>query len=187
MISKTEMMRVICDRHYTHSVPSGKSIYFNYNDAVVVFAIPANHNISKFLVGEPNKVWELARLYAPDRHQHNLLTQALASTIRMFREQEPTVTALVSYADPNVGHLGGIYRSASWVYLGQSEESRNYRSNDGTIVSRRKFHSGRRGLKKAEIEAMGYQQLNLPGKHRFAKGLNKKTRRLISTLKCSIT
>ena len=186
-MSRTEMVRIICDQHYTRSIPSGKSIYFNYNDAIVVFAIPANHNISKFLVGQPNKVWELARLYAPDGHQRNLLTQALAATVRMFREQQPNITALVSYADPNVGHLGGVYRSASWVYLGQSEESRNYRAKDGTIVSRRKFHSGQQGLRKIEIEALGYEQLKLPGKHRFVKGLTKRTRRLIAMRERSIT
>lgn len=184
-MSKAEMISVICERHYTRSVPSGKSLYFDYDGAIVVFAIPANHNISKFLVGEPNKVWELARLWAPDNHRRNLLTEAIAETVKRFRKLELNTTALVSYADPNMGHLGGVYRAASWVYLGQSEESRNYRADDGTIVSRRKFHSGKRGLTKSEIEALGYVQLNLPGKHRYAKGLTKKARRLIVQRQCN--
>src|SRR5262245_60134845 len=38
--------RVLADRirqnHYTGSVPSGKSFYFAFEDAIVVYAIPAN-------------------------------------------------------------------------------------------------------------------------------------------------
>jgi hypothetical protein len=81
--------------------------------------------------------------------------------------------ALISYADPNVGHKGGVYRAASWVYLGQSEESRAYRGPDGQILSRRKFHSGSKSMTKAEILSKGFTQLKLPGKERFAKPLTK--------------
>jgi len=165
--------------HYTHSVPSGKSRYYVFEEAVVIFAIPANYNISTYVVGVPNKVWELARLWAPNNHRKNLLTQALANTVRAFHLDEPGVLALVSYADPNAGHLGGVYRAASWVYTGQSSESRAYRAPDGQIVSRRKFHTGSTGLKKADIEALGYKQMKLSGKHRFVKGLTRQARRYI--------
>lgn len=170
----------IINHHYTQSVPSGKSRYFVVEDAIVVFSIPANKNISRWLVREDNVVWELSRLWAPDGHEPNLLTRAVASTVKALRAVEPSVSALVSYADPNVGHEGGVYRAASWVYLGQCEETRAYRGPAGEIVSRRAFHSGNRSLRKAEIEALGYIQLKLPGKHRFARGLTAKARRRIA-------
>lgn len=95
----------------------------------------------------------------------------------VFHEMEPSVDALVSFADPNVGHEGGIYRAASWVFTGQSEESRYYKDSDGQVVSRRKFHSGGgAGLKKSEIEAKGYVELKLPGKYRFVKGLTRRAK-----------
>ena len=84
--------------------------------------------------------------------------------------------AVVSYADPNVGHLGGVYRAASWVDHGQSDESRAYRSAEGKILPRRAFHSGQSILSKAEIEQLGYAELNLPGKHRFVRFLSRQAR-----------
>lgn len=171
---------LIRDHHYTHSVSSGKSYYFRFGDAVIAWSIPANKNIGRYLLGRAGVVWELSRLWAPDGHDDNLLTQAIAYSIRQLRIAEPACVAGVSYADPNVGHEGFIYRAASWVYCGQCEESRCYRGPTGEVVARRKFHSGSRGLRKAEIEALGFVQLKLPGKHRYAKGLRKWSRKAIS-------
>lgn len=171
---------VLEGNHYTKSVPSGKSTYITYGSVIVVFSIPANRNISRWLLGRDNVVWELSRLWAPDDHAPNLLTQALAAATRLFRQMYPEVEALISYADPNVGHLGGVYRAASWKYMGQCEENRAYRSASGDVVSRRAFHSGRKALRKAEIEALGFVQLKMPGKHRFAKGLTRRAKKQIA-------
>lgn len=141
-----------------------------------MFSIPANCMVSRWLVGTPNRVWELTRLWAPDGHRPNLLTQAISHAVREFHKLK-LADALVSYADPNAGHRGGVYRAASWVYLGQSEESRAYRSPDGQILSRRKFHSGRTSMTKAQIIAQGFIQLKLPGKERFARGLTRMGKR----------
>lgn len=169
----------ITANHYAHSVPSGKSVYVAVGDALFVFAIPANRNIGPFLLGgSGGDVWELARMWAPDHHDV-VLTQAISRAVRLFRGEQPQVCALVSYADPNVGHEGGVYRAASWVYTGQSAEGRYYLSRDGQVVARRKFHSGSRNMSKAEIEALGYVECKRPGKHRFVKGLDKTTRRII--------
>lgn len=177
---REEAELVLSHNHYSHSVPSGKSLYFAFEDAIVVYSIPANNNLSKFLVGEPNAVWELSRLWAPDGHRENLLTQAIAVTLSEFRREEPTCKAVVSYADPNAGHSGGVYKAASWVFTGQSEESRLYKDTQGNLVSRRAFHSGKTGMKKADILAKGYIQLRAPGKLRFVKALSARYRKIIS-------
>jgi hypothetical protein len=164
--------------HYTHSVPSGKSLYVQFGDAVVILSIPANKNIGRFLLGRDVKVWELSRLWAPDGHERNLLTRAISAAIKIIKLVErPEI--LVSYADPNAGHSGGVYRAASWVYHGQSEESRAYRGPAGEIVARRKFHSGSSCLTKREIEAKGFIQLKLPGKYRFVHPISRRARRAI--------
>lgn len=173
--------------HYTRSVPSGKTHIFTFESAIVLFSIPANHNISRWLVNEPNKVWELSRLWAPDGHRRNLLTEAISFAVRSFRQLEPAALAVVSYADPNAGHLGGVYRAASWVYLGQSEEGRSYRDKDGHLHPRRAFHQGSNSMTKREIEALGYEEVRLPGKHRFAKGLSKQGRRLVENKRLEVT
>lgn len=167
--------------HYTKSVPSGKSWYYFYEGAIVVFSIPPNPNISRWLVGEPNKVLELSRLWAPDGHAKNLMSRAVSHAVKLLKKDAPGYEAVVSYADPNVGHNGGVYKACSWVFCGQSEEGRYYRlPGDGNPpVSRRKFHSGKRSLKKAEIISLGYEEVKRPGKLRFAFGLTKKAKRRI--------
>jgi hypothetical protein len=167
---RDEAARTIRRHHYTSSVPSGKSVYVRFGPAIVIWSIPANKNIARFLFGWDANVWELSRLWAPDGHERNLLTRAIAAAVRIIKQIERPV-ALVSYADPNAGHHGGVYRAASWHYHGQSNETRAYRDRAGNIVARRKFHSGSRGLRKAEIEALGFVELRLPGKHRFVRPL----------------
>jgi hypothetical protein len=170
--------RTICEQHYTKSWPSGKSVPVEFERAIVVFSIPANYNVARWLGCQKNRVWELTRLWAPDGHEPNLLTRAISFAVDYFHGFG-MADALVSYADPNVGHHGGIYRAASWVPLGQSEESRAYRDAAGNIISRRAFHSGSKALRKEEILARGYTQLKLPGKLRFARGLTRIGKRAV--------
>lgn len=172
-------INVIRRNHYTHSVPSGKSHYVSFGDCIVVWSIPANKNIARFILGWHGNVWELARLWAPDGHEKNLLTQAISAAVGVIvRLENPD--ALVSYADPNAGHKGGVYRAASWIYHGKSEEVRTYRDSQGKTFARRAFHSGKNGMTKAEIEALGYLELKLPGKERFVKPITRRARRVLA-------
>jgi hypothetical protein len=164
--------------HYTHSVSSGKSHYVQFREAIVIWSLPANNNLAKFILGWKGSVWELSRLWAPDGHEKNLLTQAISKALGLLVELEHP-DAVVAYADPNVGHLGGVYRAASWMPHGQSEETRAYRGPDGAIMARRAFHSGKNILIKREIEALGYTELKLPGKHRFVRPLSRRAKRTI--------
>lgn len=167
-----DAINVILGHHYTHSVPSGKSHYLQFADAIVVWSIPANKNIARFVLGFAGNVWELSRLWAPDGHAKNLLTQAISAAVDAIRKLE-NPDALVSYADPNAGHSGGVYRAASWIAHGVCDESRVYRDASGQTVARRAFHSGSKGMTKAQIEALGYEQLKLPGKIRFVRPLSR--------------
>lgn len=179
---KLEAEKTIKQNHYTHSTPSGKSYYVAYKAALCVWAIPANPYISRWLLGRDKVVWELARLWAPDGHASNLLSETVARAVALLRLYQPEAQALVSYADPNVGHEGYVYRACGWQFLGQSDETRAYRNTSGEIVARRAFHSGSVHMTKAEILARGFSELKLPGKYRYARGLTKGARARISEL-----
>lgn len=175
--ARTAAIARIRSNHYTRSVPSGKSYYFAFRDALVIFSIPANQFVGRFLFGRKRNVWEFSRLWAPYGHERNLLTQAISACVRAFRVAQPDVWALVSYADPNVGHSGTVYRAASWIPCGQVEESRYYLDSNGTVVSRRKFHSGGHAMRKAEIEALGFREVQRPGRMRFVYPFTRTARR----------
>lgn len=182
------LKNILIEKHYAHKAPSGKTHYFKYEDAVIAISIPANNNVSKWLVGEKNRVWELSRMWAPDGHRKHLLTEAIAHALREFRLLEPEVWAVISYADPNGheqsgqrAHEGGVYLASSWTYLGQCEDGRYFRcAKTGQVHARRSFHMGHGFIRDHEIVARGFKKFNLPGKHRFARGLNKKARKLIA-------
>ena len=62
--ARREAIKTIKRRHYTQSVPSGKSHYMRFRDALVVWSIPANNNIARFVLGwDGGVVWELSRLW----------------------------------------------------------------------------------------------------------------------------
>ncbi len=169
-LERSRAATLVAENHYLHSVPMGKSHYMRFCDALVIWSIPSNNNIGKFLLGYPGIVWELSRLWAPDGHEHNLLTQAIsAATKQLVKIEKPDV--VVSYADPHVGHNGGVYRAASWIYSGLSEEVRCY-SGDAGIRARRSFHSGRISLTKSDIERLGFVEIKTTGKHRFVRPLS---------------
>lgn len=128
----------VVDDHYLHSLPMRASYWFEIDDAIVVFSLPANYRAAASLFFSGARVFEMSRLWAPDGHEPNLLTRAISSAIRALREIEPNVDGLVSYADPNAGHSGGVYRAASWTQVPTKRLSRDW-TKDGRIVPRRAF------------------------------------------------
>jgi hypothetical protein len=170
-VDRARAKEVVVAGHYLHSFPSGWTSCHEYDGAYVVFSIPANKNLGPFLFGPDIEIRELARLWAPDGHRPNLLTQALSEAVRELREDFPQVEALVSFADLNNGHHGGIYQAASWLYTGQSSESRVYVLPDGRTVSRRSFHSGKTSLPPS------VKPLKLPGKHRYVRPLSRRAKK----------
>lgn len=177
--ARAEALALVKANHYAHSIPSGKTHVFTFGDAVLLFSIPANKNIAGYLLGFPGVCWELTRLWAPDGHEPNLLTQVISYGVRQIRQLVRGLDLLVSYADPNVGHAGRVYRAASWIYTGQSEEGRYYKDAMGQVVARRAFHSGKKNLTKADILARGYTEFKLPGKHRFVFPISRRAKRVI--------
>jgi len=175
----------VCRYHYLHSVPVVKAYWYGFGGAVVCFSIPPNKEIGKFLLGKENKdnaVWELSRLWAPDGHEKNLLTMAISRTVAMFRKREPDCLAIVSYADPNVGHEGFVYKAASWIYTGKAEERMGYvRISDGVSRAEKSFWSNTKGrmLNAKEIARLGYKRVKHEGKFRYVLGLRRWVRKRI--------
>lgn|SRR3990167_713074 len=171
LVERAEAKDIICRNHYSHSFPTGWTLCIGMEGAICVWAIPANKNLAHFLFGGGIEIRELSRLWAMDGHSPNLLTQLIAGAVRALRLACPKVEACVSYADPNVGHEGFVYRAASWLYTGQATESRYYQLPDGSPVARRAFHSG------SHSRPPDLPVLYRPGKHRYVRCLSKRARK----------
>jgi hypothetical protein len=74
----------------------------------------------------------LARLYLVDELPKNAESRVLGIVTREMRRRHH-VRALLSYADPAVGHSGTIYKAAGWTYLGRGEATRYLDFGDGEL------------------------------------------------------
>src|SRR5580704_4777560 len=120
--------RTIIEHHYLQSWPAGESRVYEYRGAIVVISRSGN----PFLFhGTDAYVWELSRLWAPDGHERDLLTQAISHAVHEFKcEPDRRCNVIISYADPRHGHSGRVYKLAGWTALGQADPDRAWKMPD---------------------------------------------------------
>jgi hypothetical protein len=98
--------------------------------AAAVFAPPASFCWGKDAI-------ELVRLVRDDSMKRPL-TEFLALCWKSIRKLNK-YSIVIAYADPSVGHHGGIYQSGNWLYLRRSSRKVVYVSSDGRRQSQRSF------------------------------------------------
>ena len=59
------------------------------------------------------------------------VSRILALGVRMLQRKESGLRLLVSFADSNEGHHGGIYQAAGWIYAGRTARKYDFRGPDG--------------------------------------------------------
>ena len=104
--------------HYSRCMPSGKTAKIGVWEngkfiGCVIYALGANASISNF---QGMKTAELARV-ALTKHI-TPVTRIVAISIKILQKTFPKLELLISYADRDRGHEGGIYKGGNWVYTG---------------------------------------------------------------------
>ncbi|NNE62371.1 MAG: hypothetical protein HKN35_15875 [Woeseia sp.] len=104
---------------------------------------------------------ELSRLVIVGSDKNNA-SRLIGGSLRLLGNQ-----VLVSYADPNVGHVGYVYQATNWIYTGLGNaEPAWVNPITGEIVSKTRRHID----KKAERLGLHWSDLEkVPqiGKHRY--------------------
>jgi hypothetical protein len=95
-----------------------------------------------FRDAQGHQVLCLSRLWLDERLGRNCESRSLAVILRQLRQHQSLVKAVVAYSDPMVGHDGGIYRAAGFLYLGQSTAMPKYQLTDGSIYHSRSLSHG---------------------------------------------
>lgn len=112
--------------HYAHRVPSIVVSIGMYVDDVlagcITYGIPPVPNVQR-LCGEEHRkhTIELNRLFIHDWAGRNSESWLIGQSFKFLRNMYPQYYILVSYADPDAGHSGRIYRATNWLYTGTSE------------------------------------------------------------------
>jgi hypothetical protein len=154
--------------HYSKCLPVGKLVKVGAWEegkfiGVVIFGRGANNNMLKPFGLEQDNGCELVRI-ALTKHV-TPVSKIMAFAIRFLKKSQAGLQLIVSYADPEQGHHGGIYQACNWIYTGPSDKAVKV------------FYKGKWSHKKT-VDDAGVDQTNLPkkvvsGKHKYLMPLDK--------------
>lgn len=173
-----EAAKYACENwHYSGCLPVGKLVKVGaWEDGkyigVVLFGRGANNNMLKPFGLEQDQGCELVRI-ALTKH-NSPVSRITAQAIRFLKKQSDGLRLIVSYADPEQGHHGGIYQAGNWIYTGPS----------GKAI--KVFYNGKWSHKKT-VDDAGVDQSKLKkkivqGKHKYLMPLDDEIRKRILPL-----
>mgnify|MGYP005809965063 CR=1 FL=1 len=118
--------------HYSHSMPAGRLVCVGAWEAgryvgAVVFGRGASSEIGSPFQLRQDAIAELCRV-ALDRHTAPT-SQVVSIAVRLLRRFCPGLRLIVSYADPEHGHVGTLYQACGWLYIGRTNSESLIRLN----------------------------------------------------------
>ena len=163
--------------HYSKCLPVGKLVKIgawedNKFIGVVVFSRGANNNMLKPFGLQQEYGCELTRIVLT---KHKVpVSKIMALAVKFLVKSQKGLRLIVSYADPDQSHHGGIYQACNWLYTGPSGKALKI------------FYKGKWSHKKT-VDDANVNQSNLPkkivtGKHRYLMSLDKDMSAKIASL-----
>lgn len=121
------------------------------------------------------------------------VSRVVGVALRLLRRDRPSFRLVVSFADPEHGHAGGIYQAGNWVYAGTSAVRDEYVVNGvrthGRALRATRGTSPHRGVEAPNVaewarRALGATVERVKGsaKHRYLYPLDEETRRRVAPL-----
>lgn len=146
--------RFVAAHHYLPNYPAAQVAVglFGKQAALVgvaVFAMPSTASVITRHTGfsEPSRGTTLARFFLLPDVAGNGETWFLARALRELRRERPQIEAVVSYSDPQAGHIGQCYAALSGAFRGMTKPRTAYRIAGIPIAGRTlsKIRLGERG------------------------------------------
>ena len=151
---------------------------------VVLFSRGASPYLGNKYNLESTAVCELTRV-ALSKHE-SFVTQILAKAIKFLKSNNPGLRLIVSFADANEGHHGGIYQAGNWVYSGTTNKKADYIGPDGKRYRDRQVTGlgvvMQFGKMTKTYTTDQCKKIMLEPKHRYLMPLDKKMRKQILPL-----
>lgn len=151
--------------HYSGCLPAGKLVKVGAWEngkfiGVVLFGRGASPTLGKkFKLGQDQCV-ELVRIALT---KHDTPVSRIASlAMKFLGRSNPKLRLVVSFADPDKGHHGGIYQAGNWIFCGDSP------STTELFVKGRWVHWRGGFYEKTEATP----RRTMPGKHRYLMPLD---------------
>lgn len=150
--------------HYAKSGRNSKRIYSAYLDgeliAVAKFSPVTRKESASRLNLKCNEIFELDRLCIhPQFHKKNFASWFLSRTLKSFFKDNPSVRTLISFADPNFGHVGTVYEASNWVKDGKTKVSYHYIDKTGFHINKKRVYDIASKLRMTEESYASKHQL----------------------------
>lgn len=113
--------------HYSRVMPAGKAVFVGvWEDEAFIGALVFSRGACPYALAqfgvEFNEGCELTRVAL--RAHRAPVSRIVRFGIKLLLVRCPGIRVVVSFADPDKGHVGGIYQALGWVYTGTSEATR---------------------------------------------------------------
>ena len=169
--------------HYSAKLPASKTVRIGVWEGGVfigclLYSWGNNRNMPKSYGVTQTECAELTRV-ALTAHR-SAVSRILAISVRLLRRQSPGLRVLVSYADPNRDHHGGIYQAAGWIYTGESHANEAYLV-DGVVMHKRLLTGASFGRPAPQMPTHARRVVPLR-KHRYVMPLDDEMRARIEPL-----
>ena len=167
--------------HYSKRMPRSRQQFVGvWEDGQFIGAVIFGKSVTPHL-GKKYQLdaWTSAELTRIALNSHAApVSKIVSAAIKLIATKNKGVRLLVSYADPNVGHVGGIYQAMNWIYVGKSAKItqywfRNQWRNDTRLF---KLFAANPAIKKTCPTRI------LEGKHEYLYPLDRAMRRQIEPL-----
>lgn len=184
-----EAAKYACEHwHYSKCLPPSKLFKIGaWEDGVfigcVIFGVGATADLVKQYGLKSTEGCELVRI-ALREHKH-FVSEIMMQAVKKLHEYNPGLRLIVSFADPEQGHVGAIYQATNWIFTGRSMASEEYIVNGERLHGRTLRHGKPRSMttkEYAKILDKNFQVIKGSSKYRYLMPLDKKMRKLILPL-----
>lgn len=136
--------------HYSQCMPAGKLAKVGvWEDSEFIGAIIYGTGACP-QIADP---FNLSRIEAAElvrvalRNHETPVSRLIAISLKMLRRSFPKLRILISYADPEQGHHGGIYQAGNWVFCGATKPIEWFvDTRTNKRIHTKTLKTGRRGL-----------------------------------------
>jgi hypothetical protein len=174
--------------HYSEVLPWAKLVKIgawenSVFSGVLLYGVGATPEIGKEFGLTNFEMCELVRIALRD-HSFQV-SQLIARSTKMLKQNSPGIRLIVSFADSAQGHTGSIYQASNWVYTG-AKEYHAYRVN-GEVKHPRSLHhkygvGGQSVPWLRENVDPQAERITTAEKHRYLYPLDRAMRRQIAPL-----
>lgn len=169
--------------HYSQKMHIGKTVLVGVWEetrfiGVVVFATGACNSLGSPYGLTQFQVCELVRI-ALTKHA-TPVSRIMRIALKFLRKKCPSLRLVVSFADPEQGHHGGVYQAQGWIYAGRTKSTIEYKLN-GKWRHSKSFSNEWGGL--GSVDKSKLEKRNTIPKHRYLMPLDDEMRKKIEPLR----